>query len=66
MSLTCVKGGRECDGCMGCQVEPEAIGKCDQCHDDIHEDDDRYEMPDGAIIHEDCLREWAEKYRVNV
>lgn len=63
--MLCVKGGRECDGCMRCQVEPETVVKCAQCGEDIYADEDRYEI-DGEIIHEDCLRDWAEKYRVRV
>ena len=62
MSLLCVKGGRECDGCMRCQVEPETVGKC-WCGSFIHADEQYYEI-DGELIEEDCLRDWAEKYRV--
>lgn len=43
----------------------EVIGKCEHCGDDIYADEDYYDI-EGEIIHEDCLREWAEKYRVIV
>jgi len=63
MSIACVKGGGLCDGCGGCHREPEVIAHCAQCGDDIYAVEDYYEI-DGEIIHEDCLREWAEKYLV--
>lgn len=62
MSLTCVKGGKECCGCMACQVEPEVIGKC-WCGSFIHADESYYEI-EGVLIEEDCLTEWAAQYRV--
>ena len=43
--------------------EAEVIGKCEHCGDDIYEGEDYYDI-EGEIIHEDCLREWAEKYLV--
>lgn len=43
----------------------EVIGKCEHCGDNIYADEDYYDI-EGEIIHEDCLREWAEKYRVIV
>ena len=36
---------------------------CRLCLRDILEGDDMYDMPDGAIICEDCLEEWAKDYR---
>lgn len=63
MSLSCVSGGKICNGCMACQVEPEPIGRC-WCGASIHADERYYEI-DGVMIEEDCLREWAEQYRVN-
>lgn len=65
MSLVCVTGGRECCGCMRCQEEPEPIGKCEYCGEDILSGDEHYAI-DGEMLHWDCLREWAEKYRVIV
>lgn len=35
---------------------------CAVCDEPIYLDEDRYEMPDGDVIHEDCLYEWAEFY----
>lgn len=61
MSLACVHGGMECNGCLCCQEEPETIGKC-WCGDHIHADEDYYEI-DGVLLHEDCLRDWAKQYR---
>ena len=65
MSIACVKGGSLCDGCGACQGEAEVIGKCEHCGDDIYASEDYYEI-EGEIIHEDCLREWAEKFLVRV
>lgn len=64
MSLTCVRGGMECNGCLCCQVEPEPIGKC-WCGDQIHADESYYEI-EGVLLHEDCLRDWAKQYRRNM
>ena len=47
---------------MRCQVEPETVGKC-WCGAFIHADEQYYEI-DGELIEEDCLRDWAEQYRV--
>lgn len=44
-------------------TEPSVIGKCEHCGDYIYADEDYYDI-EGEIIHEDCLREWAEKYLV--
>jgi hypothetical protein len=40
---------------------PEVIGKC-YCGEDILSNEDYYDI-DGELIHEDCLREWAEQFR---
>ena len=63
MAMTCVTLGRECDGCMNCEKAAEVVGTCAACGDEIYEDDDRYEIY-GELVHEDCLREWAEGFRV--
>lgn len=63
MSFSCVHGGHECNGCMCCQPEPEPIGKC-WCGEPIHADETRYEIG-GEIIHEDCLKDWAEQYKID-
>ena len=63
MSASCVRGKIECDGCMSCEVEPCVIGECAACHEDIRADEDYYDI-EGEIVHEECLSDWAEKYRV--
>ena len=60
MAMTCVHGG-ECTGCMSCQVSEE-IGYCAECGEPIEYGEDHYDI-EGEKIHEDCLRDWADKYR---
>lgn len=45
--------------------EPEApvYTACRLCLRDILEGEAIYEMPDGAVICEDCLEDWAADYR---
>ena len=62
MSMACARGGRECDGCGGCRPEPEPIGCCEACGEPVYAWDDRYNV-EGEIIHSECLRDWAEKYK---
>ena len=54
--LTCISGGRECNGCMFCMDEEKIVGK-DWCGYDIYTGDTYYEIED-EIIHEDTLVEW--------
>ena len=63
MAMICKSGARECDGCMSCQPEPEIIGECAACGDLIYACDDVYDI-EGDLVHEECLFDWAEKYRV--
>lgn len=64
MAMGCIYGGRECDGCMRCQKEPRSIGACSACGEPITTDDEFYYNIEGELVHDDCLREWAEKYRI--
>ena len=64
MAMTCINGARECDGCGACLPDPAVIGKCAGCHDDIHVDEDFYDLPDEILLHEDCLRDWAKQFLV--
>lgn len=41
--------------------EDVVVGYCACCGDEIYEGDDVYEI-DGDLIHDDCLREYAEKF----
>ena len=43
--------------------EPKVIGKCEQCGDDICADEDYYDIY-GALVHEDCLKDWAKRFLV--
>ena len=63
MALTCVSGGRECDGCQDCFPEPPVIGTCEACRAEIHAGEDHYNI-EGDLLHDDCLLDWAWKYRV--
>lgn len=63
MAMTCVNPSRECDGCMNCEKEAETIGTCVCCGELVREDEDHYEIY-GELVHEDCLLEWAEGFRV--
>ncbi len=36
---------------------------CDVCSEPIFVGDDCYDMPDGIVIHEDCLRQYAAMFR---
>ena len=63
MALTCVTGGRECDGCQRCIPEPEAVDICAECKEPVFGWEDRYNI-EGEIIHDDCLIDWAERFRV--
>lgn len=58
MAQACVRGGRECTGCSNC-ISSKYIGICDECSDPILEGEDYYEI-DGLLLHEDCLREYAQ------
>lgn len=63
MSFPCVKGGRECDGCMACKKQAEVIGYCAECDEEIVEGESHYNFY-GELVHYECLREWAERYAV--
>lgn len=58
MSLSCIHGGKECDGCMECQDKISFI-HCDICGIEIH--DVYYDINDD-IICEECLDELYRKY----
>ena len=62
MAMACVTGGRECNGCGCCQPEAEIVGKCAACGEPVFADEDRYNV-EGEFIHEDCLHDWAAKYK---
>lgn len=47
------------------ETKPKSIGVCEHCSDPIFEGEDYYDIH-GDMIHEDCLREWAdEQYKVS-
>ena len=62
MAMSCIHGGKECDGCMACWNEPAPIGECAYCHEPIYAGEDHYDI-EGELIHEDHLVDWASKYR---
>lgn len=63
MAMSCVTLGRECSGCMSCEREAEVVGICEACREEIHAGDDYYDI-EGDLLHEDCLLDWAWKYKV--
>ena len=63
MAYMCIRGNGECDGCGRCRErEPEYIGNCEHCSDVIYDDEDYYDI-DGVLLHEDCLKDWADEYK---
>ena len=38
-------------------------GTCDLCGEEIALDEPHYEMPDGDLICEECVLDWAAQYR---
>ncbi len=42
--------------------EPDVIGNCSYCSDEVTEGDCRYELDDDVILHEDCLTNYMHKY----
>lgn len=35
---------------------------CDICGEVIHLEDGHYKMPDGSVVCEECLTDWAKPY----
>lgn len=62
MAMICETLGRECDGCMSCKKEAEVVGICESCRKEIHAREYYYDI-EGDLLHEDCLLDWAWKYR---
>lgn len=63
MAMSCATLGRECDGCLDCEKEAEVVGICEACREEIHAGEDYYDI-EGDLLHEDCLLDWAWKYKV--
>lgn len=61
----CVSGCRECDGCGRCEQEAEVIGYCVHCDEPVYADEAHYDI-EGDLLHDDCLGDWASKYRKTV
>lgn len=62
MAMICGTLGRECNGCMRCEKEAEIVGICESCREEIHAGEDYYDI-NGDLLHDDCLLNWARKYR---
>lgn len=45
-------------------TKPKKIGVCEHCSDPIY-DYEEYYVIHGDMIHDDCLRDWAEQYKVS-
>ena len=63
MAMSCIKGCRECDGCGRCFADAEIVGKCVECCEDICAGEDYYNI-EGELVCDNCLHDWARKYRV--
>lgn len=63
MSFSCVKGKSDCDGCMMCEKPAKKVGICTACQEPVYGGEEYYDI-EGELVHDDCLRDWAEKYRV--
>ena len=61
MAMSCIHGG-ECTGCQACEPQPKLIGYCAHCKEAIYAWEDHYNIED-ELIHDDCLVDWAAKYR---
>ena len=47
---------------MNCEKEAEIVGICESCREEIRADETYYDI-EGDLLHEDCLLDWAWKYR---
>lgn len=65
MAMTCMNGGKICDGCGKCGPQAKLVGYCAHCKEAVYDWEERYDIGD-ELIHEDCLTGWAEKYRVSL
>ena len=62
MALTCISQGRVCVGCGNCETQAEIVGFCESCREEIRADETYYDI-EGDLLHEECLLDWAWKYR---
>lgn len=66
MAMNCVRSRGECDGCGECMSEkPSVVGYCSVCGMLIEDGETFYDI-EGELVHEDCLMDWAKKYRVEL
>lgn len=56
--IICIDGASDCTGCGNC-IQNKTIGICEHCSDVIYAGEDYYEI-DDILLHEDCLREYAQ------
>lgn len=40
--------------------ECKSLGLCAQCGEVVSYDEDRYEFPDGNVVHDDCMLAFVE------
>lgn len=45
------------------ETKPKSIGVCEHCSDPIYDYEDYYDI-DGDMVHEDCIRDYAERWLV--
>lgn len=54
MALTCVDGGKECTGCMGCCEDSKPM-YCPMCHTPLGRQDRVFLLPNGEMGCESCV-----------
>lgn len=64
MAMHCIHGG-ECTGCNRCEPKPQIVGYCAHCKEAIYAWEDHYNIEGDTLLHDDCLVDWANKYRVS-
>ena len=58
----CIYGGK-CFGCKQCEKEyGKIVDRCDHCGEPIFEGYDYYEI-DCIVVHDDCLKDWAQEFK---
>lgn len=64
MAMLCCRGSRECDGCCDCQAEKQdkVAGRCACCGEPVMKYEDRYELPDDDIVHDDCILDYIREH----
>lgn len=60
MALSCIKGTKECDGCMDCQSNEPVLYNYE--NEPIYEGDTFYYVF-GDIVHEDSIYDYCDQFK---